>query len=201
VKCIRYPAWTTASNSSGTLRRSSRSTATRGIGISHWRTRIEKRRPSSATRGSTAASVRLSNSPETFQRAVNVVLGGLKWTGCLVYVDDIIVFSQSAGEHLEHLREVFAALRGAGVSLRAKKCHLLQEEVEYLGPIVGRGQLTEQVRNIHGLKEASPARCRKDLRRFMRMCRVYQRFVKDYAEVAWPLAAMTSSKTPDGWGT
>ena len=58
-----------------------------------------------------------------------MILGELKWKSCLVYLDDIIVFSQSAGKHVEHLREVFTALRGAGVCLKAKKCHLFQEEV------------------------------------------------------------------------
>jgi len=141
----------------------------------------------------------LSNAPATIQRAMN--LGGLKWKSCLVYLDDIIVFSQSAGEHVEHLREVFAALRGAGVSLKAKKCHLFQEEVGYLGHIVGRGQLQVQDKNIRGLKEASPPRCKKNLRSFLGMCNVYRRFVKDYGQVARPLAAMTNSKRPDRWGT
>jgi len=86
----------------------------------------------------------LSNALATFQRAIDMILGGLKWRSCLVYLDDIIVFSQSAGEHVEHLREVFAALRGAGVSLKANKCHLFQEEVEYFGHIEGRGQLQVQ---------------------------------------------------------
>jgi len=72
----------------------------------------------------------LSNAPATFQRAIDMILGALKWKSRLVYLDDIIVFSQSAGEHVQHLREVFMALRGAGVSLKAKKCHLFQEEVD-----------------------------------------------------------------------
>jgi len=143
----------------------------------------------------------LSNAPATFQRAIDMILGGLKWKSCLVYLDDIIVFSQSAGEHVEHLREVFAALRGAGVSLKAKKCHLFPEEVEYLGHIVGRGQLRVQGKNIRGLKEATPPRCKKDLRSFLGMCNVNRRLVKDYAQVARPLAAMTSFKRPDRWGT
>jgi len=143
----------------------------------------------------------LSNAPATFQRAIDMILGGLKWKSCLVYLDDITVFSQSAGEHVEHVREVFAALRGAGVSLKAEKCHLFQEDVEYLGHIVGRGQWKVPDKNIRGLKEASPRRCKKDLRSFLGMCNVYRRFVKDYAQVAGPLAAMTNSKRPDRWGT
>ena len=114
-----------------------------------------------------------------------------------MYLDDIIVSSQSAREHVEHLREVFAAIRGAGVSLKAKKCHLFQEEVEYLGHIVGWGQLKVRNKNIRGIKEASPLRCKKDLGSFLGMCNVYWRFVKDYAQVARPLAAMISSKRPD----
>jgi len=121
----------------------------------------------------------LSNAPATFQRAIDMILGGLKWKCCLVYHEDIIVFSQSAGEHVEHLREVFAAFRGAGVSLKAKKCHLFQEEVDYLGHIIGRGQLQVQDKKVRGLKEASPARCKKDLRSFPNMCNVNRRFVKD----------------------
>jgi len=143
----------------------------------------------------------LSNAPATFQRAIDMILGGLKWKSCILYLDVIIIFSQSAGEHVEHLREDFTALRGAGVSLKANKCHLFQEKVEYLGHIVGRGELKVQDKNIRGLKEASPPRCKQDLRSFLGMCNVYRRFVKDYAQVARPLAAMTSSKRPDRWKT
>jgi len=143
----------------------------------------------------------LSNAPATFQRAIDMLLGGLKWKSCLMYLDDIIVFSQLPADHVEHLREVFTALCGAGVSLKAKKCHLVQEEVEYLGHIVGRGQLKVQDRNNRGLKEASPPRCKRVLRSFLGMCNVYLRFVKDYAQVARLLAAMTSSKRRDRWGT
>ena len=66
-----------------------------------------------------------------------------------------------------------------------------------MGHIVGRGELKVQDKNIRGLKKASPTRCKKDLRSFLGMCNVYLRFVKDYAQVARPLAAITSSKRPD----
>jgi len=57
-----------------------------------------------------------------------MILGGFKWKSCLAYLEDIIIFSQSAGKHVEHFREVFTALRGAGVSLKARECHLFQQE-------------------------------------------------------------------------
>jgi len=76
----------------------------------------------------------LSNAPATFQRVVDMILAGLKWKSCLVYLDDLIVFSQSAGEHLEHVWEVFAALRGAGVSLTAKKRPFVPSGGAIFGP-------------------------------------------------------------------
>ena len=60
-----------------------------------------------------------------------------------------------------------------GVSLKRSQCHLFQEEVEYLGHIVGRGHLLVQDKIVHGLREASSPRCRKDLRSFFGMCNVY----------------------------
>jgi len=66
-----------------------------------------------------------------------------------------------------------------------------------LGHIVGRKELKLQDKNIRGLKEASPTRCKKDLRSSFGMCNVYLRFVKDYAQKERPLAAITSSKRPD----
>ena len=74
---------------------------------------------------------------------------------------------------MEHFQEVLTALRGADVSLKAKKSHLFQEEVEYLGDIVRRGDQEVQDKNFRGLKEASPLRWKEDLRSFPGMCNVY----------------------------
>jgi Reverse transcriptase (RNA-dependent DNA polymerase) len=57
----------------------------------------------------------LRNSPATFQRTVEIVLSGLKWKTCLVYLEYIIVFSQTPEEHLPHLDEVFGLLYGEGL--------------------------------------------------------------------------------------
>ena len=126
-----------------------------------------------------------------------MILSGVKWKTCLVYLDDIIVFSKTPEEHLVHLEEIFQLLTKAGVSLKASKCFLFHDEVEYLGHIVGKGQLRVNEKNLVGLRQAKTRRTKKDLRSFLGMCNVYRRFVKDYAKVARPLLAMTSSKVPD----
>ena len=78
----------------------------------------------------------LCNAPATFQRSMEQVLAELHWTCCLVYLDDIIVFSRSVPEHLSKLREVLSGLKDAGLKVKRSKCHLLQRSDQYLGHIL-----------------------------------------------------------------
>ncbi|CAC5409993.1 unnamed protein product [Mytilus coruscus] len=72
----------------------------------------------------------LNNSPQIFQRLMETVLRGMF---CLIYLDDIIVFSKTFNEHIEHLRDVFVKLRDAGLKLHPQKCSFAQREINYLG--------------------------------------------------------------------
>jgi len=69
---------------------------------------------------------RLCNAPATFQRAMNMILAGVTWQICLVYLDDVVVFSRSPEEHFQQLDEVLTCLEKAGVTLKAAKCHFFQ---------------------------------------------------------------------------
>ncbi len=75
----------------------------------------------------------MCNAPATFQRLIEIVLAGLLWKNCFAYIDDLLICFQ---EHLEHLHEVLARLRKAGLRLKAKKCLFLRKEVPYLGYVV-----------------------------------------------------------------
>ena len=80
----------------------------------------------------------LCNAPATFQRLMNLILGGLQLSSCLVYLDDIIVMGRSFDEHLRNLATVFDRIREAGLKLKPAKCQFLQDQVQYLGHIVTR---------------------------------------------------------------
>ena len=75
----------------------------------------------------------LVNAPSTFERLMENILVGLQHKTCLVYLDDVIVFSSTFSEEIERLRQVLMCLDEAGLKLKAKKCSLFQEEVLYLG--------------------------------------------------------------------
>ena len=66
----------------------------------------------------------LCNAPATFQRLMDMILAGLQWSSCLVYLDDVIIIGKTFPEHIHHLRDVFERLRGAGLKLKPKKCNL-----------------------------------------------------------------------------
>ena len=67
---------------------------------------------------------------------MSLVLSGLCWKTCLVYLDDIIIFSQTVEEHLQRLAEVLRRLKDAGLKIKPGKCQLLSKSVQYLGHIV-----------------------------------------------------------------
>lgn len=114
----------------------------------------------------------LVNAPASFQRALDIISSGQRNQTCLVYLDDVIVFSRTVGDHIRHLREVPLLLEKAGVSLKPSKCHLFQQEVEYLGHVVRPGQLLVNQKNIKNLAQALPPRNQTELKSFLGMCSV-----------------------------
>ena len=86
----------------------------------------------------------LCNAPATFERLMDSVLQGLHWKTCLVYLDDVIIFSKTLQEHLQHLGEVFEKLLGTGLKLSPNKCQLFTRESKFLGHIISsRGVSTD----------------------------------------------------------
>ena len=79
----------------------------------------------------------LANSPSTFQRLMHAVLCRLQYDICLVYLDDIIIFSQTFDDYLKDLNDVFSRLRSANIRLKPSKCSFACSEVEYLGQVPG----------------------------------------------------------------
>ena len=75
----------------------------------------------------------LSNSPATFERLMELVLNGLQWQICLVYLDDIKVFSATLDEHFRRIELVLERIKEAGLKLKPEKCQLLRKEVTFLG--------------------------------------------------------------------
>ena len=78
----------------------------------------------------------LTNAPATFQSLMESCLGELHLNWCIIYLDDIIVFSHTPEEHALRLKAVFNKLKAAGLKLKPSKCDLFKKEIKYLGHVV-----------------------------------------------------------------
>jgi len=138
----------------------------------------------------------LTNAPATFQRALDIILSGLKWQICVIFLDDVIMFSEKAEQHVKDVTTVLHHLREAGVILNLEKCTWFPDDVEYLGHIVRPGKLHVQNKNVDALKHAQFPTTKTQLRSFLGMSNVYRRFVKNFAKRAKPLNALTRVEIP-----
>ena len=124
------------------------------------------------------------NAPATFERLMYRVLCGMRWSRCLVYLDDMISFGGTIREALVRLEEVLSHLSNFGLQLKVKKCTFMQTGVVFLGHIVGCTGLAcdpaklSAVRNWHAPDKV------KGVRQFVGFVRYYRRFVKDFADLA-----------------
>ena len=117
----------------------------------------------------------LCNAPATFQRAIDMILSGVKWENVLVYLDDLIIFSADAKSYLSHLDTVLTLLGKHRVILKAQNCHLFRDEVEYLGHVVRPGRLTVNEKNLKAIKKAVFPKTQTQVRSFLGMCNVNRR--------------------------
>ncbi len=76
------------------------------------------------------------NAPSIFQRNIDIALAGLQWQQCIVYIDDVIIFSSSFEQHLAHINQILTRLSDVGAKLKLAKCHFARREVPFLGHII-----------------------------------------------------------------
>ena len=147
----------------------------------------------------------LMNAPATFQRMMQKVLMGLNPPDgpdfVSVYVDDVLVFSDTLGEHLQHLRLVIDKLQGAGLKLKPSKCSFVQDRVEYLGHVITSQGLSPNPARIDAVRLLPVPTNIKKLRQFLGLASYYRRFIPAFAKVAAPLHALTRKSVPFEWTT
>ena len=90
----------------------------------------------------------LTNAPATFQAYINKALAGYLDEFCVVYLDDILIYSKDADEHTKHLRLVLDRLRTYALYANRKKCHFYTDSVEFLGFIVGSKGVSMDPRRV-----------------------------------------------------
>ena len=132
----------------------------------------------------------LSNAPATFQRLMENCFGDMNMQSCLIYLDDIVVFSRTFEEHVQRLSMVFERLIDAGLKLSPEKCKLFQDRIKYLGHIVSVDGISTDPEKIRCVKEWPVPQNISQLQSFLGFVGYYRRFIKDFSKVSRPLYEM-----------
>ena len=143
----------------------------------------------------------LSNAPATFQRLMDHVLAGLKWSACLVYLDDVIVFGRCLEDHNRNLLAVLLRLREAGLTVKPSKLALAVEELRFLGHIVSGEGVRMDPEKVKAVQECPAPKDVREVRSFVGLASYYRMFVEGFASIAEPLTRLTKKDTPFVWST
>ena len=141
----------------------------------------------------------LCNAPATSQRLMEVVLDGMLWKNCFVYIDDVLACSKTLDEHLTHLTEVFRRLRKANLRLKLKKCMFLRPKVQYLGHVISREGVSPNPEKVEKMKNYPVPTNPTEVRQFLGLASYYRRFMKDFAKIAKPLHSLTCKDVTFEW--
>ena len=129
----------------------------------------------------------LTNSPATFQRCMESILGDMVFEFLVVFLDDLILFSKTVQDHLSKMEKLFRRIKAYGIKLKPSKCHFLKTQVNYLGFEISDKGIGPETGKIEAVKEWKRPSTIKELRGFLGFVTFYRRFIRNFAKIAKPL--------------
>ena len=118
----------------------------------------------------------------------------------IVYLDDILVFTDTREEHRRLVRRVLEALRKHKLYLRPEKCAFEKTTVDYLGTIVGNGELRMDPAKVSTVMDWPVPKNKKDVQSFIGFCNFYRRFIDNYSKKAKPMTRLLRKGEVWKWG-
>ena len=137
---------------------------------------------------------RLTNAPATFQRLMESCLGDLHLNWCIIYLNDIIIFSKDPDDHIKRLEGVFKKLAEAGLKLKPSKCEFFKPRLKYLGHMVSLEGIATDPAKIETIQNWPVPKMVTKVRSFTGFTKYYRKFMKGYAKIACPLHELTSGE-------
>lgn len=143
----------------------------------------------------------LHNAPATWQRLIEQVLGADLEPHVFVYLDDIVIVTETYEKHLEILEEVFTRLIDAGLKVSIEKCQFCRPEMKYLGYVVDRNGLHVDVDKVRAMLELPSPKSVSDLRRILGTFSWYRRFIPDFSSYISPMTALLNKSKRFVWSS
>jgi len=143
----------------------------------------------------------LVNAPATFQAMMNKILGEFLDHGGVVYLDDILIYSESEEEHIELVKKVLAKLEEHQVALSVTKSVFHVESLEFLEYIVGIDGVTMSERKVGSVMNWRAPRSVKEVQIFIDFANFYRWFIKDFSKICTPITEiLQGDKAKFQWG-
>ena len=114
----------------------------------------------------------------------------LRW--CIIYLDDISVFSKMPEEYIKRLRGVFEKLSDVGLRLKPSKCEFFKSQITYLGHTVSKGGIETDLKKITAIKEWPVPKTVTEVQSFLGFTNYYHKFIPKYAQIAQPINQLVS---------
>ena len=141
----------------------------------------------------------LCNAPATFQRLVNNALREYIDVFCIVYLDDILIYSKDVAEHEKHVKLVFRALRDHHMKISLDKCHFAVKRVKFCGHIITTEGFEMDLDKVKAVLEWEPPTNVKETQSFLGFCNYYRRYIKNYSSIAKVLTDLTHKDIVFKW--
>ena len=124
-----------------------------------------------------------------FQQLMTSILKDFNFT--IAYLDDIIIFSRTVEEHLEHIKQVFEKLRSSHLSMKLSKCHFFIKETQYLGHILSTKGIRPLQSKMKSHKNMHPPKTPKQISMLPSLMRYYRKFIRNFTKITTPLTLLT----------
>ena len=136
----------------------------------------------------------IAAAPSTFQKLMSIIVGDMMWKEALVYLDDILIFSNTLGDHKIRLEKLFNRIQKSGLKINPDKCNFLVSELKFLGHIINDKGIKTDNSKIDSIKNFKKPNCIKHLRSFLGLANYYRKFIKNYSKIAKPLESLIGAK-------
>ena len=141
----------------------------------------------------------LTNAPASFQHFVNDVLRKFLDRTGTAFLDDVLIYSDTLEENIQHTREILESLSKAGIHLKPEKCRFHVQEVDYLGLVITPGGIKMQPSKVSTIQKWESPKSVKQVQEFLGFANFYRRFILNYSGVVAPLTRLTRKDVPFVW--
>ncbi|GBM20257.1 Retrovirus-related Pol polyprotein from transposon 17.6 [Araneus ventricosus] len=139
----------------------------------------------------------LKNAPFYFSKMMNEILEGCD-EYAIPYLDDIAIFSQTWDEHLKHLQDVLERIKRAKLTIKPPKCKFAQDEVQYLGHIVGHGKLSPAELKAKAIQNFPIPTTKTEIRAFLGLAGYYRQYIPMFSVITAPLTDLLKGRNKKG---